>query len=103
MKLNELQLPVDPMTDQRADIDGFLVDYALYKQQRDAHRLTLNTPAPFPKHEVFRVAYERGEEIEVERADPAVEQARTEGRDLLKEFDALAAEVRDLAAAVRSR
>lgn len=46
----------------------FVLDFNNYVLQMTAHRLTINTPAPFPISELHRVmweALERGEKIEL--------------------------------------
>lgn len=38
---------------------AFMAGWVIYRNARDAHALTLNTEAPFPAEEIYRVMYER--------------------------------------------
>lgn len=94
MKVHELTLPLDEVSGIRMTPAEFLAKYRVYQQARAAHSQTINVPAPFPEHEVFRVAAERGEDIEIVPADP-FEQHRVErNRDVVREFDDLVATLR---------
>ena len=93
MKIHELTLPIDPVTNVRMQSAEFQVKFQQYVTARNAHRATVNTPAPLPEHEVFRVAYDRGEGIEIEAADPFEAHRREGVRDVVAEFDQLIAEL----------
>ena len=87
MQINAAQLPCDEAT--------FLAKFAEYRAARDAHRLTVGVPAPFPEYEIFRVLYERGEAPEIVR-DELQEEAAKANRNALAELDALKAKVAEL-------
>lgn len=61
MKINEKQFPYAE--------EKFIADLAAYRAARDAHKLTVGVPAPFPPHEIMRVIVDSGEPLVIER-DP---------------------------------
>lgn len=90
MKLHTSQLPCDEAT--------FLLKFAAYKAEREAHALTVGVPAPWPEYEIFRTIVDQGGEVVIER-DPLVEEASKANRDALAELDELKAKVAALEAA----
>lgn len=116
MKINLSQIPCEQA--------AFLAKFESYRTAMEAHRLTVNVPAPFPEFEVFRVAWEKGEAIEVhddtpppppaptapELAQRALEQKRSEALRALEDqrlaaamADPLAPQaVKDFAAAAKA-
>jgi hypothetical protein len=87
MKIHATQLPIDEAT-FRAKLDA-------YRAEREAHRFTVNTPAPFPEYEIFRVIEDQGGALEIER-DELQEQAEKVNRDALAELDELKAKIAQL-------
>jgi hypothetical protein len=94
MDMHELTLPIDAVTRLRMPPAEFQAKYRAYQAARDAHKNTVNTPAPFPEHEVFRVAYDRNEDIDVVPADPFEAHRQERGRNVVAEFDSIVAELR---------
>ena len=84
MKINVAQLPC-------AEAE-FLAKFEAYKAEREAHKLTVGVPAPFPEYEIYRTAFERGEDFEIIR-DELQEEAKAAGRSALSELDELKATV----------
>ena len=64
MRLHEKQLPCPK--------DEFLSKLSAYTAEREAHKLTVGVPAPFPEYEILRVLYEHGGDVEV-YSDPEPE------------------------------
>lgn len=90
MKIHVTQLPCDEAT--------FLLKLAAYRAEREAHKLTVGVPAPFPEYEIMRVIVDSGEPLVIEK-DALQEQAKAAARDALAELDALKAKVASLEAA----
>ena len=89
MRIHLSQLPVPEAE--------FVAGLNAYMQAREAHKSTVNVPAPFPEHELYRTLYERGETLEIIR-DPLQEAAEPVNRDALAEMDALKSKVAELEA-----
>lgn len=84
MKFHVKQLPCEE--------SAFLSKLEEYRRARDAHRITVGVPAPFPEYEIMRVIVDRDEPLEIVR-DELQEQAKVASRDALAELDALKSEV----------
>lgn len=89
MRIIEEQLPmINELTLERITPKDFTDGYLAYKQARDAHKFTINIPAPFPEFEIYRVLYDRNEMPEIV---PDVLRNAPQGRDIVKELDDLKA------------
>lgn len=93
MKLHITQLPCEETI--------FLEKLAQYRSEREAHKLTVGIPAPFPEYEIMRVIVDAGGPLEIVR-DELQEQAAKVSRNALSELDLLKEEVAFLRAQMSS-
>ena len=76
----------------------FLQKLDAYRASRDAHKLTVGVPAPFPEFEILRTIVDQGVDNLVIVRDELQEQAQAASRNALAELDALKAKVVELEA-----
>lgn len=87
MQIHVTQLPCEETE--------FLVKLEQYRVAREAHKMSMGVPAPFPEFEIMRVIVDRGQPLTIVR-DSLQEQAKAVARDALAELDELKAEVAEI-------